>query len=82
MAYNLKKSIIQWESVCICICLHPQRGSLSAQCVVLINRYRDQTKAVHSLQLASASFSFFSPFYIIKALNGKLAILGDFFQHG
>ena len=35
MTYNLKKSIIQWESVCICICLRPRRGSLSAQCVVL-----------------------------------------------
>ena len=35
MTYNLKKSIIQWESVCICICLHQRRGSLSAQCVVL-----------------------------------------------
>ena len=35
MTYNLKKSIIQRESVCICLCLHPQRGSLSAQCVVL-----------------------------------------------
>ena len=35
MTYNLKKSIIQWESVRICICLHPGGGSLSAQCVVL-----------------------------------------------
>ena len=35
MTYNLKKSIIQWESVCICICLRPKRESLSAQCVVL-----------------------------------------------
>ena len=35
MTYNLKKSIIQWESVCICICLRPRRGRLSAQCVVL-----------------------------------------------
>ena len=35
MTYNLKKSIIQWESVCICICLHPRGESLSAQCVVL-----------------------------------------------
>ena len=35
MTYNLKKSIIQWESVCIRICLRPRRGSLSAQCVVL-----------------------------------------------
>ena len=24
------------QSVCIFICLHPQRGSLSAQCVVLL----------------------------------------------
>ena len=38
MTYNLKKSIIQWESVCICICLHPRRGSLSAQCIVLLRR--------------------------------------------
>ena len=35
MTYNPKKSIIQWESVCICISLLPRRGSLSAQCVVL-----------------------------------------------
>ena len=35
MTYNLKKSIIQWESVCICLCLRPRHGSLSAQCVVL-----------------------------------------------
>ena len=35
MTCNLKKSIIQWESVCICICLRPRRGSLSAQSVVL-----------------------------------------------
>ena len=35
MTYNLKKSIIQWEYVCICICLHPRHGSLSKQCVVL-----------------------------------------------
>ena len=35
MTYTLKKSIIQWESVYICICLRPRRGSLSAQCVVL-----------------------------------------------
>ena len=34
--YNLKKSITQWESVCICICLHPRHESLSAQCVVLL----------------------------------------------
>ena len=34
------------------------------------------------IQLASASFSFFSPFYIIKSLNGKLANLGDFFSLG
>ena len=37
MTYNLKKSIIQWESVYICICLRPQRRSLSAQCVVTQN---------------------------------------------
>ena len=35
MTYNLKKSITEWESVCICICLRPRHGSLSAQCVVL-----------------------------------------------
>ena len=35
MTYNFEKSIILWESVCICICLHPRLGSLSAQCVVL-----------------------------------------------
>ena len=35
MTYNLKKSIVQWESVCICICLRPRRGSLSAQGVLL-----------------------------------------------
>ena len=35
MTYNLKKSIIQWESVCICIYLRPRRGNLSAQRVVL-----------------------------------------------
>ena len=35
MTYNLKKSIIQSDSVCKCICLHPWLGSLSAQCVVL-----------------------------------------------
>ena len=35
MTYNLKKSMIQWDSVYICICLHPGLGSLSAQCVVL-----------------------------------------------
>ena len=39
MTYNLKKSIIQWESVCICICLRPRRGSFSAQCVVLVQQY-------------------------------------------
>ena len=38
MTYNLKKSIIQWESVGICICLRPRRGSFSAQCVVLIKQ--------------------------------------------
>ena len=37
MTYNLKKSIIQWESVCICICLRPRHGSLSVQCVVLVS---------------------------------------------
>ena len=36
MTYNLKKSIIKWESVCISIRLHPWGGSLSAQCVVLM----------------------------------------------
>ena len=41
MTYNLKKTIIQWESVCICICLHPRRGSLSAQCVVLLQEIFD-----------------------------------------
>ena len=35
MTYNFKKSIIQWESVCTCTCLHPWLGSFSAQCVVL-----------------------------------------------
>ena len=40
MTYNLKKSIIQWESVCICICLHPRRGSLSALCSTVYVNYR------------------------------------------
>ena len=39
MTYNLKKSIIQWESVCICFCLRPRCGSLSAQCVVLRHKF-------------------------------------------
>ena len=45
MTYNLKKSIIQWESVCICICLRPRRGSFSAECVVLYNSYSNDFKS-------------------------------------
>ena len=47
MTYNLKKSIIQWESVCICICLRPRCGSLSAQCVVLKSLF--QNSILHSV---------------------------------
>ena len=47
MTYNLKKSIIQWESVCICICLRPRHGSLSVQCVVLFSDFTSKINCLY-----------------------------------